>query len=387
MSMTTRLSAALAGAIATLAVASASASAFAPGPLQRPAPGPLPPLGPQRAVFVQTDNLSGNQIVSYERGWNGTLTPVGIYDTGGLGGTLEGAEVDHLASQGSLAYEPAEGILYAVNAASNTISVFSVSGARLVLRQVLGSGGEFPVSIAVAHGLVYVLNAEEGGSLQGYALLFGRLVPIPGSNRALGLNPAAKPQFTNTPGQVAFSPDDQQLIVTTKANGSDIDVFAVGTRGQLSASPEVNPEAGTVPFAVSFDREGHLVVAEAAGFLASFALNANGTITQLDSVATEQQATCWVTANGSDFFASNAGSASLSAFQSGAGGALAPLGDTSTDAGTVDAATSSDGRFLYVQTGAAGIVDEYAIGAQGTLSRVGSVTVPGAIGGEGIVAQ
>ena len=43
-------------------------------------------------------------------------------------------------------------------------------------------------------------------------------------------------------------------------------------------------------------------------------------------------------------------------------------------------------RYLYVQAGAAGIVDEFAIGSGGALTKVGSVTVPGAVGGEGIVA-
>jgi 6-phosphogluconolactonase (cycloisomerase 2 family) len=416
MRATTRIGTALIGALAALAGLSGTASAFGagphhsrqsthhtdfypghgPGPIHRPSPGPGPihgpgpgpgPIpGPQRAVFVQTDNTSGNQIVSYERGFNGTLTQADVFNTGGLGGVLSGSEVDHLASQGSLAYDPANNLLYAVNAGSNTISVFAVYGDQLALRQVLSSGGTFPVSIAVSNGLVYVLNAEEGGSVDGFALQFGHLVPIPGSNRTLGLNPAATPQFTNTPGQVAFSPNGQQLIVTTKANGSDIDVFGVSGYGYLSTTPVVNSESGAVPFAVSFDQQGHLIVAEAAGFLASFALNTNGTVTQIDSVATEQTATCWVAANGSYFFASNAGSASFSAFQAGPGGALTALGDTSTDAGTVDAAVSSDTRFLYVQTGAAGIVDEFALSSSGP-SRIGSVTVPGAIGGEGIVAQ
>jgi hypothetical protein len=410
MKTMTRLSTTLLAIVAVLAGTSGSASAFGagshhgrrpdhrggyvpppipihfPGPPHGPGPGPGPVPGPQHAVFVQTDNTSGNQVVAYNRAYNGTLTQAGIFNTGGLGGVLSGSEVDHLASQGSLAYDQANNLLYAVNAGSNTISVFAVFGDQLALRQVLSSGGTFPVSIAVSHGLVYVLNAEEGGSVQGYAIVFGHLVPIPGSERALGLNAAATPQFTNTPGQVAFSPNAQQLIVTTKANGSDIDVFQVGAFGQLSATPVVNSESETVPFAASFDQEGHLIVAEAAGFLASFSLNANGTVTQLDAVATEQKATCWVAGDGSYFFASNAGSASLSGFQSGPGGALTLLGDEPTDAGTVDAAVSADGRFLYVQTGAAGIVDEFAISAHG-LSELGSVTVPGAVGGEGIVAQ
>jgi hypothetical protein len=68
-------------------------------------------------------------------------------------------------------------------------------------------------------------------------------------------------------------------------------------------------------------------------------------------------------------------------------GQLRLLGATSTDPGTVDAAASRGGRFLYVQTGGNGIVDEFAVGAGGTLTQIGSVTVPGAVGGEGIVAR
>jgi 6-phosphogluconolactonase (cycloisomerase 2 family) len=344
------------------------------------------PAGP---VFVQTDNPTGNQVVVYDRAADGTLTQAGVYDTGGLGGVLAGSVVDHLASQGSLAYDRAAGELYAVNAASNTISVFAVFGDHLVLRQVIGSGGTFPVSIAARGGIVYALNAEAGGSVAGFVSIFGRLFPVPGSERALGLNPTEEPQFTHTPGQVAFSPNGSQLIVTTKANGSDIDVFGVGPFGHLSATPVVNSEPGAVPFAVTFDQAGHLIVAEAGtNALADFTLNGDGTVTPLDAVGTGQAATCWVVAApGGRFYASNAGSASLSAFQSGAGGEqLTLLGNTTTDAGTVDGTVSSDGRFLYVQTGAAGIVDEFAIGVGGALSKIGAVTVPGGVGGEGIVA-
>jgi hypothetical protein len=65
---------------------------------------------------------------------------------------------------------------------------------------------------------------------------------------------------------------------------------------------------------------------------------------------------------------------------------LTPLGATHTDAGTVDAAASAGGRFLYVQTGGNGIVDEFRVGAGGSLAAIGSVTVAGGAGGEGIVA-
>ena len=116
-----------------------------------------------------------------------------------------------------------------MNAGSNTVSVFAVHGDRLRLRQVIDSGGTFPVSVAVHDDLVYVLNARErrlGAGLPGagrppVAIRAAR----PGRSAWI---PSDTPQFTHTPGQVAFSPDGSQLVVTTKANGNDIDVFGVG---------------------------------------------------------------------------------------------------------------------------------------------------------------
>jgi 6-phosphogluconolactonase (cycloisomerase 2 family) len=351
------------------------------------APGLAFSDGANHVVFVQTDNTAGNQVVAYNGGGNGSLTLAGTYDTGGLGGQLSGSVVDHLASQGSLTYDPGSALLYAVNAGSNTVSVFSVHGDQLALRQVVNSGGTFPVSVAVRGSLVYVVNAENGGSVQGYVNFFGHLFAIPGSNRALGLDPTASPQYVNTPGQVAFSPDGSQLIVTTKANGNDIDVFGVGRFGFLSPSPVVNSEPGVVPFGISFDAAGHLLIAEAGtNALATFALNPSGTVSPIDTVGTGQAATCWVAQAQGFFYASNAGSGSVSQFSDSPSGTLALEGQTGTDPGTVDAAASVDGQYLYVQTGGNGIVDEFHVSSTGSLTEIGSVTVAGAVGGEGIVA-
>jgi hypothetical protein len=288
------------------------------------------------AVFVQTDNPAGNQIAVYHRSGDGSLTPAGTYGTGGRGGVLDGSVVDHLASQGSLGYAPFQHVLIAVNAGSDSVSVFSVHGDRLRLRQVVGSGGTFPVSVAIRGDLVYVLNALGGRSVRGYRLVSGYLFPIPGSGRPLGLDPTATPQFTTTPGQAGFSPDGSQLIVTTKANGNDIDVFGVRPDGRLTASPVVNSEPGTVPFGFTFDQAGHLVVTEAGlNAVATFALHAGGSVSPLDAVATGQAATCWVTPARGALYASNAGSASLNGFRPGPHGQLALLGQTGTDPGTV----------------------------------------------------
>jgi 6-phosphogluconolactonase (cycloisomerase 2 family) len=342
----------------------------------------------QHPVFVQTDNVAGNQVVAYDRAANGTLTLANTYATGGLGGVLNGSQVDHLGSEGSLTYNPAHSLLYAVNAGSNTVSVFSVRGDHLNLRQVVGSGGTFPVSVAVHGNLVSVLNAQNGGAIQEFYSLFGHLVPVPGSNRNLGLTiPTDTTQFTHTPGQVLYSPDGSQLIVTTKATTNAIEVFNVGFFGFLSPSPVITTETGAVPFALTFDRAGHLVVGEAGpSALATFGLNRNGTLTPITVLASGQTGLCWVTATGSLLYTGNTAANSTSGYVTNPNGQLTLLGATATDPGTVDGSISSDGHYFYVQTGGNGIVDEFRINSNGSLAEIGSVLVSGAAGGQGIAA-
>ncbi|HEY5250920.1 MAG TPA: hypothetical protein VIJ09_04640 [Acidimicrobiales bacterium] len=328
------------------------------------------------AVFLQTDNSSGNQVLAYDQAANGTLTAAGTYDTGGIGGVAAGSAVDPLASQDSLVLVNGGSILVAVNAGSNTVSVFRVSGDHLALWQIIPSGGEFPTSIAFHRGLVYVLNAGGTGSIQGYAVVSGTLRPLPGSNRSLGLANTNPPNFLAAPGQVGFTPDGSEVIVTTKQSGSDIDIFSVGFAGLLSLHPVKNPSATPVPFSFTFDAAGHLVVTEAGSSdLSVYALNAGGTVTTLGSVTDGQAALCWVTQVNGVFYGSNAGSADISAFQVGASGTPALIGvAASTDAGTTDSAATPNGRFLYVTNGGAGTVDEFHVNANGTLFEIGAVT-------------
>jgi 6-phosphogluconolactonase (cycloisomerase 2 family) len=337
-------------------------------------------------VFVQTDNPAGNTIVAYHRAADGVLTQAGSYATGGLGGQLTGSVVDHTASQGSLAFDNASQLLYAVNAGSNTITVFAVHGASLTRVQTLSSGGVFPVSITFHDHQLYVLNARGGGSIQGYRRVGSRLIQVSAWHRDLGFDPAPTPEFTSTPGQIGFSPDGSKLIITTKGDGQSIEIFAV-SQAKLAATPVVNADPGNVPFAFAFDQQRHLIVTEAGpSAVATFAINRDNTLRLITRTATGQAATCWVVSTGAKVYASNAGSADVSGYLNH-DGRLASLGTTATDPGSVDAAASSNGHFLYVQTGGAGIVDEFRIGSNGALTEIGSVTVPGGVGGEGIAAS
>jgi 6-phosphogluconolactonase (cycloisomerase 2 family) len=363
-------------AVAALSALPASAAAAHAWPAQA------------HAVFVQTDNTAGNAIVAYVRTATGGLQQVGSYPTGGNGGATTGSVVDHLSSEGSLAYDRGAGLLYAVNAGTDTITVFRVRGDGLIRSQVIGSGGQFPVSIAVHGSQVFVLNAWGGASVAGFLQVGGYLVRVPSWTRDLGLGTSSSTVFTGTPGQAGFTPNGSQLVVTTKNAANTVDVFADGPFGP-SAEPTVTSLPGTIPFGFTFDQYGHLVLVETGtGAVATFALQSYGTLTQLGSIATGQAATCWITAAPQGtLYASNAGSGTESTLSTEPDGDITQLGTTPTDAGTVDAAVSSDGRYLYVQAGGPGDVDAYRIGPGGSLTEAGSVTVPGAAGGEGIVAS
>src|SRR5579875_1958068 len=216
--------------VAATAAAASAGIALAAGPAG--AAGIQAPAG---AVFVQNDNPNGNVVFAYDRRADGTLVRAGRYPTGGFGGVLAGSVVDHLTSQGGLTYDAADNLLFAVNAGSDTVSVFGVDGDQLTLRQTLASDGSFPVSVTAGSGRVFVLNARDGGSVTGYRIGHNDVVhPINGDTRPLGLDPTLTPEFTHTPGQVLLTPDAQQLIVTTKANTNQVDVFPVTAFGRLA---------------------------------------------------------------------------------------------------------------------------------------------------------
>jgi 6-phosphogluconolactonase (cycloisomerase 2 family) len=339
-------------------------------------------------VFVQTNEPSGNRIDVFDRGSDGRLTLASTYPTGSLGGVAApGTESDHLASQGSLALSADGRTLIAVNAGSNTVTAFRVHGNRLQLRNTVPSGGQFPASVAVHDDLVYVLNSGGSGIVQGFRLVGDKLAPISGSARTLALANGDPPDFLTAPGQVGFTPDGGKLLVTTKASTSSIDVFDVRADGRLAASPVMNPSATPVPFAFTFSPTGRLVSGEAGtSSVTTYALAANGTLSDAKSQSDGQVALCWILRVGAVYFVSNTGSNTLSSFSVGPTGQPTLLNAVAatTSPGPIDLATS--GGFLYAETGTLGTVDEFAVNGDGSLSPIGAVTgLPTGI--EGIAAS
>src|SRR5437764_13532189 len=347
-----------------------------------------PTSGADHAVFVQTDDPAGNAIVAYARHNDGTLTFAGTYATGGNGARAAGAAVDPLASQGGLVYDANHGLLLAPNAGSNTVSVFGVSGDALHLNQVVASGGPFPASIGVHGDLAYVLDAGFAGYVQGYRIRGGTLHPIAGSLRSLGLGNGNPPAFLQSPAQVGFTPDGSKLVITMKGNGGgSVYVYGVSADGRLSSTPAITAVGGNA-FAFVFDPAGRLVIVNAAfGNLSTYTVNANGSLTLVSAGASDgQTAACWVTAANGNYYAANAGSGSLSQYTIDNNGTVAlrnPLAATGI-AGAIDMTAS--GHFLYAQSGGSGSVKAFAVGEDGSLTPIGSWTVPDGSSQEGIAA-
>ena len=341
-------------------------------------------------VFVQTNEPTGNHVVVYDRNHDGGLTQAGTYATGGNGGiATPGTESDHLGSQGSLVYDRGHELLFAVNAGSDTFSVFRVHHDRLALEQVLPSGGSFPASIAVDRNVLYVLNAGDAGTLQGFRITGHRIHSLADSTRTLGLANSDPPFFLSSPGQVGFTPDGRQLVVTTKASGNMLDVFAVGHDGLLSTTPTSNTSATPVPFAFTFQPGTQRLVDGEAGLstVTTYAVQPSGALSDPRSQSDGQAALCWITRVRDHYYVSNTGSNTISAYRIQRDGqpVLTAGVAATTELGPVDSAASGN-RFLYVQTGTSGTVDEFRIEGDGTLTKIGVVTGLPA-GQEGIAAN
>ncbi|MGW7202731.1 lactonase family protein [Streptomyces sp. NPDC054837] len=353
--------------------------------------------GADHAVFVQGNELDGNTIHVFKRGKNGALSAVGDYATGGTGGDQVDAPTDSLASQGSLVYDDLSGLLLAVNAGSGTVTSFQVHGQKLTHRQVLDSGGDFPSSITVHGNLAYVMNAGGEGSIQGFRVTAKGLKPLDGSHRSLGLDNDTVPLFSSSPGQVAFTPDGRTLAVTTKS-ANTIEVFPMRRDGRPAYRATVNDSAGGVPFAITFDGSGRMLVAEAEkSTVSTYKVRADGRLKVVQRpLANGQDTLCWLERAGDFFFGGNTGNSTVTGYRTDSRGRLALTNDVGVAAppsaksqGVIDLAVTDDEKFLYVQNAVSGTVDGFRIGHDGSLAKITTVTgLPAFVesGMEGIVA-
>ena len=317
------------------------------------------------AVFALTNAASGNAVVMYSRGGDGSLTPAGTFSSGGLG-TGGG-----ISSQNAIIVSDDQRIVFAVNPGSHSISSFIIRPDGLELADTASSGGTNPTSLAFQQGRLYVLNAGVPNSVSGFNVdRKGQITAIPGATRPLSA-------ANTNPAQVGISDDGDALIVTERA-GNLLDVYAIDTDGQLTG-PFVYPSAGPVPFGFAIDKRNTLFVSEAGagGGAASYRIGDDASLAVVSGTQmTGQRAACWavVTPNGRYGYVTNAGTGTISGFRIGTDGSASLLnvdGVTAVTGGNpTDVALSHNGQYMYVRVGSLGRIAVFAINADGSLTSL-----------------
>src|SRR5262245_20359651 len=127
---------------------------------------PVAADSPRDAVYIATNEASGNAILVFNRAANGTLSPGGSVPTGGRGSGF--FFFNGVGSQGSVIQSDNGRWLFAVNAGSNEISSFAVTANGLTLVSKVASGGLMPVSLTVHQDILYVLNGGDPGNITGF---------------------------------------------------------------------------------------------------------------------------------------------------------------------------------------------------------------------------
>lgn len=317
-------------------------------------------------VYTMSNDPAGNEVLVFDRGHDGALTPAGSYATGSLGTGVS------LGNQGGVTLDAAGRFLLVVNAGSNTVSSLRVNyDGSLTLADVQGSGGIHPISVTTSRGLVYVLNDGGAGNIAGLTISSqGTLAPIAGSSRPLS-------SATSGPAQISFDAVGHHLVVTEKATNL-ISSYTVDPHG-MATGPVTTPSNGAVPFGFAFTNTNFLIVSEAAASaVSSYAADAgDGWSVVSPSVIDTQVAACWiaVTGNGRFAYTTNAGSGNISgyAIRNGsltlldANGVTGVIGAGSSP---LDMAISRGDRFLYALAVGTSQIAGFAIGQDGSLTPV-----------------
>ena len=238
------------------------------------------------AVYVQTNDAAGNEVIAFSRTRDGALAPLGRYSTGG-----RGTGSPHLASAGSVVLSDDGRWLLVVNAGSDELSLFAVQPDGLRLADRAGSGGSKPTSVAVSGALVYVLN-NGTPSISGFRIADGKLTAIPASTRPLSSADA-------DPAQVSFTTDGTVLIVTERGTDT-ISSYLIDERG-YAQGPATIKSSGQTPYGFGLTADGSLIVSEAFGgatgaaATSSYAVSVAGELTVVSgSVGDTRSEVCWV---------------------------------------------------------------------------------------------
>ncbi|EEB90520.1 hypothetical protein MPER_11260, partial [Moniliophthora perniciosa FA553] len=293
-------------------------------------------------------------------------------------------------------------------AGSNTLALFSINADdNAILEPVgqpVGSGGEFPISVAFNSkgDKLCALNGGEINTVRCFSVdKQTGLAPIAGTARSLGLTQTTP--ATGAPGSLShliFSEDDKQLIVSAKgvpagdgAQEQDgfVQVFDVAADGSLSAQPKSLdlPQGGNAPFGMAIvpKKNAVLVTDPAIGFsLFDLSEKADATAVEVNG----QTAIGWASFSPKigNFFLSDVATGIITEVNVGDNQNATivkqyELGDN-TGPEDSDVATIGNKDFLYVLAGGATAVNVLSLDAPGEAKPIQTLDIAGPAAAAGL---
>jgi len=377
------------------------------------------PMSPARgpavgAAYFITNEPTGNFLLAADIGTDGRLTLRRAIDAGGLGahGITSPNGPDPLFSQGAIKASSTGNIVATVNAGSNTLAVFKINPndptSVTMIGKPVGSGGEFPMSLAInkAGNTVCSLN---GGAVNGVNCFKvdqqKGLVPMTNTARALKLNqttPATGP--AGTASHIVFSEDNKQLIASVKGvppQPGFLAVFDVSSDGSLSQDfQSVAPEkGGLLPFSMTVIPGKNAILATDAGLgfdIFDFAQkagagNATAGAGRSSAVAINGQvATCWssFSPKTKNFYLTDIGTATVTEINIDGNlkGSIVKQYAQGQGSGTIDNDIVSVGNndFMYVLSANATRIDVLSLNAPGQARNIQKLDIAGPARASGI---
>ncbi len=310
-----------------------------------------------------------NQVVAYARGDDGSLTQIGVYDTGGVGENIRNSGANPLASQDPLITSKDNRFVFAVNAGSESISSFSINDdysltpASLNVHTYGESGAQNPVSLTVFENYLYVVNT-------------GNFVDDEGN-------------------ELDTLPEDRNRV------NASILGFRIGDDGSLTELPDseiagIGANAGSIEYSsdgrflyITERRTNEIISVEIENGLPRRDRNGDPYIDSVTSITPQPFGTdLYPTDNGDILLVSegNNGAAGLSALSSylieddgdltgislSSGVEGDPLVTDFTFGCWVEFVETPDGDFAYVSNTPDGVITSFAVGDEGGLTRLES---------------
>lgn len=268
--------------------------------------------GNAKAIYMLTNDATGNSVVALKVAADGTLSDGSITSTGGQGAsgvdgsTNQTAAPDALFSQSALKVEG--NMMVAINPGSNTLTMMMISAddptKLTMVGQPVSTMGEFPVTVALStkNALACVANSGAKAGLACFdADLKKGLTPLSQSLIEFPIGQTTPPVGpTNTVSHSLFNEDQTMLLTTVKGDPTK------NTTGFLSMLPitdgcpadkdtRSSPAGTAALFGSAIVPGTNNLFATDASFGAA-TISMDGAAPKVINKATiaDQKATCWV---------------------------------------------------------------------------------------------